>query len=107
MLHEIKHGNHILALKQGERVHIWSRRGADFSYRFPAIAEAARGLSGDEALIDGEAVVLHRDGWSDLRALLTKRGGAQALLIAFDLVRLNGDSGTYQPPDHLAAVNSA
>jgi hypothetical protein len=51
--------------------------------------------------------VLRRDGWSDLRALLTKRGGAQALLIAFDLVRLNGDSGTYQPPDHLAAVNSA
>jgi hypothetical protein len=27
---------------------------ADFSYRFPGIAEAVRGLSADEALIDGE-----------------------------------------------------
>jgi ATP-dependent DNA ligase len=28
----------------GERVQVWSRRGADFTYRFPAIAEAVRGL---------------------------------------------------------------
>src|SRR6516164_477720 len=28
-------------------------RGADFTYRFPAVAEAARGLSANEALIDG------------------------------------------------------
>jgi bifunctional non-homologous end joining protein LigD len=30
------------------------------------------------------------DGWSDFGALLTKRGGAQATLMAFDLVRLAG-----------------
>jgi bifunctional non-homologous end joining protein LigD len=52
----------ILARKQGEQVKIWSRRGADFTYRFPAIAEAVRGLSAHEALIDGEAVVLRNDG---------------------------------------------
>jgi bifunctional non-homologous end joining protein LigD len=58
-LHEVKHdGFRILALKQGERVRVWSRHGADFTYRFPAIAEAVRGLSADEALIDGEAVVV-------------------------------------------------
>jgi ATP-dependent DNA ligase len=39
-------------------VRVWSRHGADFTYRFPAIAEAVRGLSADEALIDGEAVVV-------------------------------------------------
>lgn len=43
-------------------------------------AEAARGLACDGALIDGEAVVLRKDGRSDFRALLTKRGGAQASL---------------------------
>jgi bifunctional non-homologous end joining protein LigD len=47
---------------------------------FPTIAEAARGLACDGALIDGEAVVLRKDGRSDFRALLTKRGGAQASL---------------------------
>jgi bifunctional non-homologous end joining protein LigD len=38
-LHEIKHdGFRILARKQGDRVQIWSRRGADFTHRFPTIA---------------------------------------------------------------------
>jgi hypothetical protein len=32
---------------------VWSRCGADFTYRFPAIAEAVRGLAVDRALIDG------------------------------------------------------
>jgi hypothetical protein len=37
-------------------------------------------LACDGALIDGEAVVLRKDGRSDFRALLTKRGGTQASL---------------------------
>jgi hypothetical protein len=41
-----------------------------------------RGLSVDEALIDGEAVVLRDDGRTDFGALMTKRGGAQASLVA-------------------------
>jgi bifunctional non-homologous end joining protein LigD len=41
-LHEIKHdGFRILAWKQGERVKVWSRRGADFTYRFRTIADPA------------------------------------------------------------------
>ena len=97
-LHEIKHdGFRIFARKQGERVQVWSRRGADFSYRFPSIAEAVRGLSADEALIDGEAVVLRIDGRSDFHALMTKRGGAEATLVAFDLLRVNGDDLRLRP----------
>ena len=76
---------------------VWSRRGADFSYRFPGIAEAVRGLSADEALIDGEAVVLRIDGRSDFHALMTKRGGAEATLVAFDLLRVNGDDLRLRP----------
>jgi bifunctional non-homologous end joining protein LigD len=72
-------------------VKVWSRRGADFTERFPRIADAVRGLACDEALIDGEAVVFLGDGWSDFHALLTKRGGEAAALVAFDLLRLNGD----------------
>jgi bifunctional non-homologous end joining protein LigD len=90
-LHEVKHdGFRILVRKLGERAKVWSRRGADFTDRFPAIAEAVGGLSVGRALIDGEAVVLRDDGRSDFHALMTKRGGAEASLIAFDLLRVEG-----------------
>jgi bifunctional non-homologous end joining protein LigD len=97
-LHEIKHdGFRVLALKDGERVKVWSRRGADFTERFPRIAEAVRGLPVDGALIDGEAVVFLDDGWSDFHALLIKRGGSQAVLVAFDLLRLNSGDLRQRP----------
>jgi bifunctional non-homologous end joining protein LigD len=51
----------------------------------------------DKALIDGEAVALRKDGRSDFGALLTKRGGAHATLMAFDLLRLNGDDQRLKP----------
>jgi bifunctional non-homologous end joining protein LigD len=99
-LHEVKHdGFRILARKQGERVTVWSQRGADFTYWFPTIAAAVRGLAADEALIDGEAVVLYTDGRSDFAALMTRRGGAQASLVAFNLLRLNGDDLRLRPID--------
>jgi ATP-dependent DNA ligase len=90
-VHEVKHGGfRILVRKLGERAKVWSRRGADFTDRFLGIAEAVRGLNVGRALIDGEAVVLRDDGRSDFHALLTKRVGAQASLVAFDLLRLEG-----------------
>jgi bifunctional non-homologous end joining protein LigD len=73
-LHEVKHdGFRILVRKLGDRAKVWSRGGADF-----------------RALIDGEAVVLRDDGRSEFHALMTKRGGARATLVAFDLLRLEG-----------------
>jgi bifunctional non-homologous end joining protein LigD len=71
-LHEVKHeGFRIVACKQGERIQVWTRRGADFTDRFARFADAVRGLTVDEALIDGEAVVFRDDGRSDFGALLT------------------------------------
>jgi ATP-dependent DNA ligase len=89
-LREVKHdGFRILVRKLGERAKVWSRRGADFTDRFSTIAEAVGGLSVGRALIDGEAVVLMDDGRSDFHALMTKRGGAAASLIAFDFLSLD------------------
>ena len=70
---------------------MWSRRGAVFNDRFPRIAEAVAALPVDNALIDGEAVVFLPDGHSDFAGLLTKAGGEQASLVAFDLLSLDGD----------------
>ena len=87
----MKHdGYRILARKRSERVKLWSRRGADYTVKFPAIAQAVRGLRADEALIDGEAVVFRPDGRSDFEPLLTKRGAERAWYVAFDLLRLDG-----------------
>ena len=60
------------------------------------MSEAVRDLASDLALIDGEAAALRDDGRSDF-PLLTKRGGAQASLVAFDLLRLNGDDLRLRP----------
>jgi bifunctional non-homologous end joining protein LigD len=97
-LHEVKHdGFRILARKQGERVEVWSRRGALFNDKFPRIAEAVGALLVDNALIDGEAVVFLPDGHSDFTALLTKAGGEQAAFVAFDLLSLEADDLRQRP----------
>ena len=97
-LHEVKHdGYRILARKEGERVSLWSRYGADFTDRLPRIAEAVRKLPAESALIDGEAVVFRPDGRSDFGALRTKAGGAEACLVAFDLLNLDGEDLRQRP----------
>jgi bifunctional non-homologous end joining protein LigD len=97
-LHEAKqNGYRIVARKQGERVSLWTRYGADFTDRLPRIAEAFRKLPAESALIDGEAVVFRPDGRSDFGALRTKRGGAQASFVAFDLLSLGGEDVRQRP----------
>ena len=97
-LHEVKHdGFRALAKKQGARVDVWSRRGTDFTDKFPKIAEAVRNLPVDNALIDGEAVAFLPGGHSDFAALRTKAGGARASYIAFDLLSLEGDDLRQRP----------
>ena len=97
-LHEVKHdGYRIVARKQGESVSLWTRYGADFTDRLPRIAEAIGNLPADSALIDGEAVVFRPDGRSDFGALRTKAGGAQACLVAFDLLALDAEDVRLRP----------
>ena len=86
-LHEIKHdGYRILARKEGSRVTLWTRHGANFTDRLAKVAEAVCSLAAESALIDGEAVVFRPDGHSEFAALRTKAGGARACLVAFDLL---------------------
>jgi bifunctional non-homologous end joining protein LigD len=87
----------LLGFKDGERVRLWSRRGADFTSRFPRIAEAMRALPAERALIDGEAIILRADGQSDFAGLLTKLGGESASFVAFDLLTLEGGDLRFSP----------
>ena len=88
-IHEIKHdGYRLLASKAADRVTLCSRYGTDFTAKLPRNAEAVRSLPIDDALLDGEAVVLGPDGHSDFGALRTKRGAERASFVAFDLLRI-------------------
>jgi bifunctional non-homologous end joining protein LigD len=95
---EVKHdGYRIVARKQGERVTLWSRYGTNFTDRLPRIAEAVGKLPAESALIDGEAVAFRPDGQSDFGAMRTKAGGAEACLVAFDLLNLDGEDFRQRP----------
>jgi bifunctional non-homologous end joining protein LigD len=86
-------GYRVLLAAAGEDVRLHTRNGHDWTARFPVIAEAAAGLGLDGARIDGEVVVLDKDGRSDFAALqraLKGEGGAMSYF-AFDLLAEGGE----------------
>jgi len=97
-LYEIKWDGYRLAVHiEPKGVRIITRGGHDWTDRFPAIAAAAKSLEVHTAILDGEAVVLEDNGRSDFGALqrsLGGRGGKRAstesVLMAFDLLYLDG-----------------
>ena len=73
-LHEIKHdGYRLIVQREGKRVRLLTRRGYDWSDRYPLITEAALRLRKTSFVIDGEAVVLGPDGISDFEGLHSGR----------------------------------
>jgi ATP-dependent DNA ligase len=86
-LHEIKHdGYRMIVQREGSRVRLFTRRGFDWSDRYPLIVEAARKLRSRSFVIDGEAVVLDADGRSDFDALHSREHDAEVRLVAFDIL---------------------
>src|SRR4051812_33890213 len=84
-LHEIKHdGYRLIVVRDGARVRLFTRRGFDWSGRFPLIIEAARSLTAPSFVIDGEAVILGDSGMADFDALHSRRRDGEVRLIAFD-----------------------
>jgi len=80
------------------KVRIISRRGTDYTLEFPEITAAAKKLKLREALLDGEIVVLDKEGISRFQ-LLQQLGANRSGLAyyAFDLLSLNGENLTKLP----------
>jgi bifunctional non-homologous end joining protein LigD len=75
-LHEIKHdGFRILAPKDAAGVRLITRKGNDFSDRFPFIAMGVSKLPVRSCLIDGEAICLRRKRACYFRSNPPPRGG--------------------------------
>ena len=93
-IHEIKHdGYRLIVRRDGATVHLFTRRGYDWTDRYPAIASAAAKLRAKSFTLDGEAVVAGADGVAVFDALHRRHKAKDTMLYAFDLLEFNGDDG--------------
>ena len=92
-LHEMKYDGYrcLLALAGGE-ARIYTRKGLDWTDKFPEIAEAAAGIQCDSALLDGEIVALDEKGNTGFSALqqAISEGGRGLTLFLFDALEIDG-----------------
>lgn len=92
-VHEIKHdGYRIQAHLENGHVRLFSRRGLDWTDRFPAVARAFADLPVKVAIIDGEVIVQTAAGVASFTALVDalKTGVGEMVYFAFDLLYLDG-----------------
>src|SRR6516225_5784694 len=85
-IHEIKHdGYRLMARRDPIGVRLLTRKGYDWSPRYPLIVEAVNMLKVRSCLIDGEAVACDENGLAVFERLRYQRGGRNVFLFAFDL----------------------
>ena len=90
-VHEIKHdGYRLIVRRDGPAVRLFTRRGYDWTERYPAIAAAAAQVRAKSFTLDGEAVVCGADGVAVFDALHRRGRVTDAILQAFDLLELDG-----------------
>ena len=100
-LHEIKHdGFRIMALRDGAGVRLITRHGNDFTARFPLAVAAVSALSARSFLIDGEAICTDENGLAVFNLIRHQHHGGDAVLIAFDLIELDGEDLRRTPIEH-------
>jgi bifunctional non-homologous end joining protein LigD len=95
LIREIKHDGHRM---MGAGVRLFTRRGFDWTDRFPAIANAARALRAVIPHRRWEAVYCDESGVSVFQMLRQRRNGPRVFLYAFDLMHLDGRDLRREPP---------
>jgi hypothetical protein len=107
-VHEIKHdGYRLLVRKTSNRVRIYTRNGADWTKRFPAIIEAASKIKAASFYLDGEGVVCDVDGVAAFDKLHSKANDHSVFLYAFDLLEIDGEDLTPTPLEERKAPQGA
>ena len=92
-VHEIKHdGYRLIVRRDGKAVRLFTRRGHDWTDRYPAIAAAGAKLRARSFTLDGEAVISGADGVAVFDGLHRRHRATDAMLCAFDLLELNRSS---------------
>ncbi len=99
-LHEAKFdGYRMLCRIDHGRVRLLTRRGHDWTKRFPRLAEAAGRLGARTALLDGEIVVFERGitSFMALQRAMSEGRDAKIRYRVFDLLHLDGKSLKQEP----------
>jgi bifunctional non-homologous end joining protein LigD len=89
-----------MARRDGAGIRLITRHGNDFTSRFPLAAAAVTALSARSFLLDGEAIVTNDRGLAVFDLIRRKRHGGDAVLIAFDLIELDGEDLRRSPIEH-------
>ena len=90
-IHEIKYdGYRLMVARSDDRVRLITKGGYDWTKRFPWIVEAALKNRHKQFVIDGEAVILGVDGYSDFNALHSGKHNEGVKLCAFDVLAIDG-----------------
>ena len=90
-VHEVKwDGYRLMARRIGEQVILKTRGGYDWSRRYPRVVRSLLALRVHSAALDGEVVWLTQDGLDDFDALHSRKNDEWAMLLAFDLIELDG-----------------
>jgi ATP-dependent DNA ligase len=90
-IHEIKHdGYRLMARRDSVGIRLITRRGNDWSDRFPLVVEAVNHLKMRSCLIDGEVCCCDERGLARFDVLRRRRNEVEAFLYAFDLLELDG-----------------
>lgn len=90
-VHEIKYdGYRMQVRKAGNRVRLWTRRGFDWTNRYPRIVAAAMRIKSDFTM-DGECVCVGPDGIANFDRLHSRCRDWEAIFYAFDLMEHAGE----------------
>jgi bifunctional non-homologous end joining protein LigD len=91
-IHEVKHDGYGLQVRrEGDAVRLFTRRGFDWTARYPAIVRTALALPAKSCTLDGEAVVCGGDGIAVFEDIHRRGVVIEAMLHAFDLLEFGGE----------------
>jgi bifunctional non-homologous end joining protein LigD len=86
-------GYRLQAIKDGDKVRLYSRRGNDFTTKFARIATAVSKVKATSLILDGEAVAVDAQGKPSFQMLQNRSSmppGWSLVYYAFDLLHLDG-----------------
>jgi bifunctional non-homologous end joining protein LigD len=90
-IHEIMHdGFRLMARRDPVGIRLITRRGNDWTNRYPLVVEAVNHLKVRSCLIDGEVVCCDEKGVAAFQLLRHRRNERRTFLYAFDPLELNG-----------------
>jgi bifunctional non-homologous end joining protein LigD len=90
-IHEIKHdGYRLMARRDPVGIRLLTKRGNNWSARFPLVVQAVNNLKVRSCLIDGDVVCCDERGLAIFQLLRQRRNEATAFLSAVDLLELDG-----------------